>query len=551
MYKNYYLFKAQSVWLNDQIKGSSILECFTFRKSELVIKIANEEELFLRISINPSMPYIVLSKSQNVKESKVNLFNELIDQEIEKLSIDESDKIIKIKTESYQVKSIFFGRTPNIILNDLKNNQISQFKKEYSKPENTESSTKLNPDKLKPIQLIELMRTNKDLDIIKFLSRNINGFNYLIAKDCCFRSQIDFNNDVSTLTDSQLNVLRDTITQIDSEFKNPQPIIYYDNEFPKHLVISNMEHLEKNFQPKLFQSINQAWKIFIRQSIKTKTIDKIANQCYSVLNNRINYLKKTINKIEKFEKLEERKILSELKGNLLLTFLKKVPRGAKSVELENIFSEKKELILIKLNPAKSVQDNAQKYFEKFKDIDIQKDKIINRKTVLNNELTSLLEINSKYSNINSQKEAIKLQELLIQKNLIQSPKNEHSNREITEHKFKKIVLQNKWIVFIGKNNLNNDLLTFSFAHKNDWWFHAQGVPGSHTIIHLMKKDEIPPKDIIEDVASLAAFHSSAKHSSGVSVIYTQVRYVKRIKKANPGTVSVLQHKTIFVKPKNL
>ena len=551
MYKNYYLFKAQTIWLNDQINASSILECFTFQKSELVLRIEKEEEYFLRISINPSQPYIVLSKSRNIKESKVNLFNELIGQKIEYLEINKSDKIIKIKTESYQMKSIFFGRTPNIILNDLNNNQTTQFKKEYDKHVIQESSTKLNPNTLQAVQLIELMRSFKDIDIIKFLSRNINGYNYVIAKECCFRSQIDFNDDVSTLTENQCNILHDNIIKIDSEFNNPQPIVYYDNELPKHLVISKMEHLEKDFQPKLFRSINEAWKTFIRQSIKTKTIDKIVNHCYFFLNNRINYLNKTIDKIEKFEKLEERKILSELKGNLLLTFLKKVPRGAKSVELENIFSEKKELILIKLNPAKSVPDNAQKYFEKFKDIDIQKERIINRKSALKNELASLLEINSKYANINSQKEAIKLKELLIQKNLIHSSRIESSNHEISEHKFRKIILENKWNVFIGKNNVNNDLLTFSFAHKYDWWFHAQGVPGSHTIIHLMKKEEVPPKNIIEEVASLAAFHSSAKHSSGVSVIYTQVRYVKRIRKANPGTVNVLQHKTIFVEPKNL
>ena len=102
------------------------------------------------------------------------------------------------------------------------------------------------------------------------------------------------------------------------------------------------------------------------------------------------------------------------------------------------------------------------------------------------------------------KEAQNLQELLIQKNLLQSSPDDTSKNKISEHKFKKNVLAERWDVFIGKNNLNNDLLTFGFAHKYDWWFHAQSVPGSHTIIHLNNRDEIPPKNIIEEYKPIRA-----------------------------------------------
>jgi predicted ribosome quality control (RQC) complex YloA/Tae2 family protein len=551
MHKNYYLFKNQTNWLNKELKNFTIHECFTFQKSELVLRIADKEELFLKISINPSHPYIVLSKSRNIKGSNVELFKELKNQKLIELDIGESDKIINLKTESYLLTSTFFGRTPNIILKDLNNNEISRFKKYKNEPSVSDSSIKLLPASIQADELKELIHANKDLNIIKLLSRHTNGFNYVISRECCFRSQIDFDCTINTLSENQLDKLSENIMRIYSEFDNPIPLIYYDKEIPKYLAISKMEHLEKDYKSKTFRSLNEAWKTFTRQSIETRDFDKNVKQSHSILNNRIDFLTKTINKIEEFEKLEERKLLSELKGNLILTFLNDVPRGAKSIELENIFSEKKEKVKIKLNPAKSVQDNAQKYFEKFKDIDIQKDRISNRKSALKNDLNLLLDVQNKYSNINSHKEALKFRELLIQKNLIQSSNSNKSVNDTPEHKFRKIVLFDRWNVFIGKNNINNDLLTFNFAHKYDLWFHAQSVPGSHTILQLNNKDEIPPKNIIESVASLAAFHSSAKHSGSVSVIYTQIRYVRRIKKANPGTVSVLQHKTIFVEPKNL
>jgi predicted ribosome quality control (RQC) complex YloA/Tae2 family protein len=551
MYKNYFLFKAQTIWLRDKIKDFEISECFTYQKFELVLKIYSIENLFLRICIDPSHPYIFLSKARNIKDSKYILFKDLTGQKINNISIENYDKIVILKTGHYQLISIFYGRSPNIILKNLENIEIERFKKKHINQIQTKSLIKIFPDKLQLNDVKELIQINTDLNVIDFLSRHICGFNFVLARECCFRSQIDFNYIVKFLSQNQLANLVENILQIVSEINNPSAIIYYDNGNPKHLTISKLIYLEKDYKPKSYLTINEAWKIFLRESIESFNIEKIVKQYQSVLIKRIDYLKSSFKKVKEFEKLEERKILSELKGNLLLTFLNSIPRGSKSVKLENIFSKDKETVQIKLNPAKSIQENARKYFEKFKDIDTQKERIKNRKSALTNELELLLDIQDKYLNITTQRDVLKFKKILLQKNILQNAKDDEIITEIFEHKFRKIVLLNKWKVYIGKSNVNNDLLTFKFANKFDLWFHAQNVSGSHTIIHLKNRNEIPPMNIIENVASLAAFHSSAKHSGSVSVIYTQVRYVRRIKKANPGTVNVLQYKTIFVEPKNL
>jgi predicted ribosome quality control (RQC) complex YloA/Tae2 family protein len=551
MHKNYYLFKSQTIWLQERIKDSVIEECFSHQKSELVIKLKADEDLFLRISIEPSHPYILLSKSRNIKGSKAQFFKELTGQKIDEIIIDQYDKIVSINLEKFQLISIFYGRFPNIILTHLDNTEIARFKKANVKPTKIEPVDKTFPQKFELKDFTKLIQQNPKSNIIDFLSRYIIGFNFFLAKECCFRSNIEFDTLVNSIGSEELINLVIQIVKLESEIHNSKPIIYFDNEIPKHISIVDMHHVEKVYQLKTYQSINEAWKTFIRLSLETQYLEKTIKQLKAALNKRIDYLESSLKKVEEFEKLEERKVLSELKGNLLLTFLNNIPRGSKSIKLENIFSEKKELIEIKLNPAKSVQENAQKYFEKFKDIDTQRDRISNRKSQFVKELKLLKAIRNHHSNINSQKEAVKLQELLVQKKLVQGIKKNDTKDENLEHSFRKIVLLDKWNIFIGKNSLNNELLTFKFAHKFDWWFHAQGVPGSHTILRLKNKDEIPPPNIIENVAAVAGFHSSAKHSSSVPVIYTQVRYVRKIRKANPGTVSVLQHKTIFVEPKNL
>ena len=304
MHKNYYLFKALTIWLNSEIKNFTILECFTFQKSELVLRVMGEEELFLHISINPSNPYLTISESRNIKESKVNLFNELTNQKIIEIRINDTDKIISIITELNVLKSVFFGRTPNIFLYNSNNTEIARFKKANSESAKIDSSEKLLAATLESNQIKELIKSNKNVSIIKLLSRNIIGFNYVISRECCFRSSIDFDKEVSTLSEIQLEKLCENIKSINSEFENPNPIIYFDNEIPKYLVIAKMQHLENDFQSKTFHSVNDACQKFIWQSQKSKTFDKIVRQCESALNNRINFIKKTIDKIEEFEKLE-------------------------------------------------------------------------------------------------------------------------------------------------------------------------------------------------------------------------------------------------------
>ena len=148
-------------------------------------------------------------------------------------------------------------------------------------------------------------------------------------------------------------------------------------------------------------------------------------------------------------------------------------------------------------------------------------------------------------NITSLRQAEKIKKLLIEKNILKSSGFKQPNQEFS---FKHVLLGNQWDIYIGKNARNNDLLTFKFAHKFDLWFHAQGVSGSHVIIHLSNKKQIPPKEIIEQAASIAAYNSGAKNSSIVPVNYTEVRYVRKPHKSSAGTVVISHEKSVFVKP---
>lgn len=114
--------------------------------------------------------------------------------------------------------------------------------------------------------------------------------------------------------------------------------------------------------------------------------------------------------------------------------------------------------------------------------------------------------------------------------------------------FRRYLAGDRWEIWVGRNNKENDNLTHRASHVRDLWFHAQGVSGSHVILRTGGKPESVPRRAVEQAAALAAMHSKARHSALVPVIWTERRYVRKPRKAPPGTAVCLREKSLFVEP---
>lgn len=114
--------------------------------------------------------------------------------------------------------------------------------------------------------------------------------------------------------------------------------------------------------------------------------------------------------------------------------------------------------------------------------------------------------------------------------------------------FRRYLVDDKYEVWVGRSNKENDELTHRASSTRDIWLHAQGVPGSHVILRTAGKPESIPRPVLEKAAALAALNSKARHASLVPVIYTERRYVRKPRKSPPGMAACLQEKSIFVEP---
>ena len=228
-------------------------------------------------------------------------------------------------------------------------------------------------------------------------------------------------------------------------------------------------------------------------------------------------------------------------GNTILANIGLIPEKSEIIELPNI-SNPDEILKIELDPRKNPSENAQDYFEKFKKskrgIPILEERL--QQTEEHEEyLNSYLDIISETDN---------LQELEQIEDTLKHGKPISKNSFVQISSPRKYKFMN-FTIISGKNPEQNDEVSLKIASKNDMWFHARGMGGSHVIIKS-DKNEKPPKEVIVRAAEIAAYHSKGKNSSKVQVIQTFARHVQKKKGMAPGAVRVAKENSITVNPTN-
>jgi predicted ribosome quality control (RQC) complex YloA/Tae2 family protein len=513
-----------------------------------VINLESDEELFLRIGLNPQTPYLLLYKAQVIKDPRIHFFKELTGKKTENIKIVPYDKIVYIIVQDFVLKCVFFGRDQNVILMDSQDTIIQTFKKTNNSL--NPHSTAIPNQILSPENLLNVDRTKIKQNLRLFIMKRIGGFNKLLSEELCFRTNLNPESILSDLSDVQWKSITQSIVKIMDELNHDECYLYEHPQNPYILSLIELKHVPDDYNIVIYHDVNTAWKQFIYRFQQKNSLERILNHSREKIIRRIKYLEKTLKKITDFKELEEKKKISELKGHLLQTFSSEIKKGIELVKLKNIYSTKEEYISIKLNPKLSIQKNALRHFNKYKNINEQKKGLRIKRDTYTDELNYWKKMYHDTEKIDNLKKAEKLDQILFQKKLIQKERTAKKADSVLDiSSFNRLLLKQQWEILIGKSAENNDLLTFKYARKYDIWLHAQGVSGSHVVIRVPDKSQKPPMDIIEQAASAAAFFSSAKNSSTVAVNYTEVRYVRKPRKAPPGTALISYAKTIFVEPK--
>lgn len=418
------------------------------------------------------------------------------------------DSIKHVSSQMSSVREVLPGRT-------------------YFIPDTMEKSDPLS------VSFAEFQRVlaEKPMPLAKAIYTSFTGISPVVAEEICYLSGID-----SSLTPRELS--EDLLTHLYRQFTlyfeevsagHFSPAIYYHGAEPKEFSALPLTHFSQYIR-KEYDSISRLLEDYYAEKntltrIRQKSVDLRRVVQTALERNRKKYdlQAKQLRDTENREKFK-------VYGELIHTYGYNLEPGAKKLEALNYYTN--EMITIPLDSTKTPQENALKYFEKY-----------NKQKRTFEALTSLIEetrddISYLESVSNALDIALSEDDLTqIKEELIESG---YIRRKFTKKKVKitskpfHYLSSDGYHIYVGKNNLQNEELTFHFASGNDWWFHAKGIPGSHVIVKT-NGEELPDRTF-EEAGKLAAYYSKNRGSEKIEIDYIEKKHVKKPKGGKPGFV---------------
>lgn len=470
------------------------------------------------------------------------------------------ERLVKINIETInefneiEIKSLIIelmGKHSNIILINDKNIIIDSLRHIWATdtiyrdilPSRTYSfptSEKLDYTKISDIYSI--FQDNLNLSVEEFsklFTNTFNGFSLSFIKSALEKCNI------TTINKENLLKLQKYINNI-LTFPNNLYFteVYKNNKLSDFtLSLGNNVTVEKFYLNKFIDNF-----YFSRETEETfnnckNNALKLATDSQKKLLNRLNSINTKLKDCEERDKYR-------LYGELITSNLYKLTNTHTDyIELENYY-DNNNLIKIPLNKKYSPNINAKHYFKKYNKLKNALQIVSVQKAETENELnyidSIIFEIELASSTKEIQEILDEISENLIKNKVSQKKKNtKNSKKKKQEKQYSPLHFNiDNFDVYVGKNNKENDWLTFTFANKNDIWLHTKDIQGSHVI--LKNSGQNVSNDTLVKCAKLAVEHSKAKLSSNVPVDYCKVQYVKKPNGAKPGMVIFTNNKTISV-----
>lgn len=217
-------------------------------------------------------------------------------------------------------------------------------------------------------------------------------------------------------------------------------------------------------------------------------------------------------------------------GELLNTYGYELSGGEKELSCMNYYTGKE--VRIPLDPQMTAQENSQRFFEKYNKLKRTYEALNQLTLETKSEIDHLESISAALDIALQEGDLVQIKEELMEYGYIKKRRG-GKKPKITSRPFH-YRSSDGFDIFVGKNNYQNEELTFKVATGNDWWFHAKGIPGSHVIVKSQGK-ELPDRTF-EEAAALAAYYSKGRGNDKVEVDYVQKKSVKKVAGAAPGFV---------------
>lgn len=430
--------------------------------------------------------------------------------------------------------NIIFCNDKGMIIDSIKHvsSQMSSVRevlpgRDYFIPDTME---KLDPLTVSEDAFISSLQ-EKPAHLSKALYTTFTGVSPVVAEEICYLSGIESG---ITPKDLSEDIMHHLFNQFSLYFENVKqgqfaPAIYYNGAEPKEFAALPLSHFNLYIK-KDFSSVSELLETYYAEKnnltrIRQKSVDLRRVVQTALERNRKKY-DLQFKQLRDTENREKYKVY----GELIHTYGYELEEGAKKLDALNYYTN--EMITIPLDPQKTAMENAKKYFDKYNKQKRTFEALSELIQETKDEITYLESVSNSLDIALSEDDLIQIKEELTQARFIR--------RKYTKKKEKIIskpfhyLSSDGYHMYVGKNNLQNEELTFHFAVGNDWWFHAKGVPGSHVIVKT-NGEELPDRTF-EEAGRLAAYYSKNRGAEKVEIDYVEKKHVKKPNGSKPGFV---------------
>ena len=393
-------------------------------------------------------------------------------------------------------------------------------------------------DKLNPLELtrneIAVALADKPLELTKAVYTTFTGISPLIANEVIYRSGLDGNLSCTALTEMEIIHLANQLQQLmeDVAENNYIPNIIRKSGVPVEYSSFDlsMYHVQ-DCESTTYESISEVLEQYYKEKsnytrIRQKSVD-LRKIVATALERNVKKYDLQLKQLEDSNKKDKYKLY----GDLLMTYAYSIVSGSKKATVENYYDDNRP-IDIPLDEDLSPMDNAKKYFEKYGKLKRTAEALDELIEQTHSEILHLESIQNALDIAENSDDLIQIKAELMEYGFI---KKSRTNEKLkSKSKPLHYLSSAGYHIYVGKNNYQNEELSFKFATGNDWWFHAKDMPGSHVIVK--SNNEELPDIVFEEAGRLAAHYSKARGNEKVEIDYLQKKHLKKPNKGAPGFV---------------
>lgn len=558
--------------LNSTILNSKISKIAEPEADELLLTLKGPNGSFrLSMSASASLPFIYLTSTNKVSPLTAPTFcmvlrKHIANGRITKIYQPGMERIINFEIEHlnemgdlcHKVLIIeLMGKYSNIIFTDSDGTIIDSAKRipasvssvrevlpgrAYTIPATQED--KYNPLTVDSKQFVDIISA-KPLTVSKAIYSSFSGISPLVANELAHRAGLDADSPVAAYSHDELLHLGSNFTWMMEDIKNNRftPNIVRDGNEPKEF--SSIELTQySDLTVTKYESISEVLELYYSERntytrIRQKSAD-LRKHVNTLLERNQKKYSLQMKQLKDSEKREKYKVY----GELINAFGYGLTPDDKFLEAANYYDDNK-IIKIPIDNTKTPAENAQKYFDKYGKMKRTAEALNELILETKGQIDHLESIQNSLDIALSADDLVQIKDELIEYGFIKKGKG--SKKQKVKSKPFHYISSDGFDMYVGKNNYQNDELTFKLATGNDWWFHAKGMPGSHVVVKTNNETDLPDR-MFEEAGKLAGYYSSGRDSDKIEIDYLQKKNVKKPNGSAPGFVVYYTNFSLTVHP---